>query len=59
MGLEIATEILVGHIDKSAGSHFDLCMHSMESKDRSLANERVLALFVSDQRYLLAIDELI
>lgn len=59
MGLEITKEIHADHIDRTPQSRFDLCVNKAESKDRSLVNERVLALFVSDQRYLLAIDELI
>ena len=59
MGPEITKEIHAVHIDRAPQSCFDLCMNIAESKDRSLVNERVLKLFVSDQRYLLAIDELI
>ena len=59
MGPEITKEIHAAHIGRAPQSRFDLCMNITESKDRSLVNERVLKLFVSDQRYLLAIDELI
>jgi len=48
MGLEITKEIHADHIDRAPQSRFDLCMNKAESKDRSLVNERVLALFVSD-----------